>query len=173
VAKNGPHFLDSYGPIAGVNGAPSCLSVSLYVVCRFPLSSSLIMEFLDVRRCSNCCLGCFPFGDCSQVLLHLCLHSRAAFRPEVGGDFFLFPPFFGRLVSISDIRRVTQGYVLMRTMAVSNPRTRSMRASDFPVRCFYVIFSFVFPHKLFFHTYSLHEPIENTVPSRTSICFTV
>jgi hypothetical protein len=33
------------------------------VVCEFALSFSLLMEFLFGRRCSNCGLGCFPFGS--------------------------------------------------------------------------------------------------------------
>jgi hypothetical protein len=28
---------------------------------RFPLSSSLLTEFLGGQKCSNCGLGCFPF----------------------------------------------------------------------------------------------------------------
>jgi hypothetical protein len=43
------------------------------VVCRFPLSSSLLTKFLDGWRCSNCGVDCFPFGSvlfegCRQVV---------------------------------------------------------------------------------------------------------
>jgi hypothetical protein len=91
------------------------------VVCKFPLSSSLLTEFLDGRKCSNCDLGCSSFLRRSLWLLpssrvaSLCtLHTErytATFLLEAGGDSSWCPPCFGRLESISDFRLLTQRYI--------------------------------------------------------------
>jgi hypothetical protein len=108
------------------------------VTCKFPLSSTLLAEFLVGWRCSNGILGCFPFGnapfdDFLQVLQHLCVHLYRAL--------YSCFPFISRwrilLVSamISMIRSRfafslidAKVHAAKRARAGNIPRTRSMTA---------------------------------------------
>jgi hypothetical protein len=61
------------GVVDSCGGCCKLLGSFVGVICSFPLSSSLPTEFLNIRRCSNCGLGCFlfgsaPFKDCLQAV---------------------------------------------------------------------------------------------------------
>jgi hypothetical protein len=94
------------------------------VVYMFPFSSSLLTECLVIWNFSNGGLGSLPsgsarFDDCYQVVKHFssllsAIHAgryKAAFLSEADGDSSWSEPCFGRLVCISDFRRLTQGYI--------------------------------------------------------------
>jgi hypothetical protein len=106
-------------------------------VCRFTHLSSLLTEFLDGRRCSNCGLSyfCSTFVYTPYRTLYSCFPFRSWRKfLLVSTMFWTIRVHFGLSPTNAGVHPARQA------MAVSTPRTRSMTASR--VRMLFGVFLF-------------------------------